>query len=329
MASSEEQQAILVMWNLLGHGGLAPPKAVQPGAQCDVKNRVAFPGSVFGGPSSNVYHGFCEKWTAATEQQMTVDANGNNKTPQGQLMLRPRVPPQNPLDFMDYSIDLHFKPSTGKKGCVHDCLQAFGQITSGCSNTGSKSRSHQSQHDCLSSLPDQSTWWRFTDRKISLADQQVMSTTGSINVECGVFDYKINARLTTALTLQERQCFASDTFGSHGDIHESWVRNLAIIACEGTSKKAIERDDPSTTVVYAASDKKQPVQFKIYWKEGCLLAPPGGEQMLPNNPLALKDEDKNTCQNLLVDNYKKCNNGGVGGSIQAGCLVFEFKAEHD
>ncbi|KAH7381918.1 hypothetical protein BKA64DRAFT_749377 [Cadophora sp. MPI-SDFR-AT-0126] len=296
MASREEQQAILLTWSLPEY---VPPEAITPTAQCDVKNRVALPGSVFGGPSNNVYHKFCEQWAAApaTEQRLTVDANGNSKVPQGQLRLRPRVPPQSPKDFMSYSIELQFKPTSGNKKCLQDCSQAFGQITNGCSTAAT--------------------------------DQQVMTTTGSINVECGVFDYKILAPPTTALALQDRQCFPSDAFGSHGDIHEGSVRNLAAIACAGTGKKFIKRDDPSTTVKFAAFDKKQPVQFKIYWKEGCLLDPPGGVEMLPSNPLALKDPEKYTCQNLLGDNYKKCINGGVGGTIQAGCLVYEFKAEHD
>lgn len=47
------------------------------------------------------------------------------------------------------------------------------------------------------------------------------------------------------------------------------------------------------------------------------------------NPLARKDAGPRECQNLFIDNYKKCNNGGVGGSVQVGCLVYEFKATHD
>ncbi len=53
----------------------------------------------------------------------------------------------------------------------------------------------------------------------------------------------------------------------------------------------------------------------------------GYNEIYPANPLAVKDPGATACQDLLVDNYKKCNNGGVGGSIQAGCLVYEFKAQ--
>lgn len=49
----------------------------------------------------------------------------------------------------------------------------------------------------------------------------------------------------------------------------------------------------------------------------------------PTTPLALKDPGYTYCQNLFIDNYKKCDNTGVRGSIQAGCLVYDLKAKHD
>ncbi|KAG4440793.1 hypothetical protein IFR05_003721 [Cadophora sp. M221] len=276
---------------------LEPPSAPEPVAKCDVKDRSGIPGKIFGGPTNNVYHSFCDKWAPGTELKMTVDAMGNNKAPVGQLMLRPRVPPQDPSNYMYHSIELGFMPSGGGKKCVYDCMKAFGQITSGCSNAGSS--------------------------------EQIMQTTGSIGIDCGVFDYKIIPPPITPLALQNRNCYAAAEFGSHKDIHESQVKSLSSIACGGTAKKPIRRDDPSSNRIFAGFDKSQPVQYKIYWKEGCMLEPPYSEEIYASNPLGLKDASPTYCQELLIDNYKKCNNLGVGGNIQAGCLVYDFKPKHD
>ncbi|KAH7333207.1 hypothetical protein BKA65DRAFT_596796 [Rhexocercosporidium sp. MPI-PUGE-AT-0058] len=297
MASNEEQLTMLLTWNLLGHQTSEPPQAAEPVAKCDVKYRSGIPGNVFGGPTNNVYHNFCDKWVAGIELKMTVDALGNDRAPVGQLMLRPRVPPQDPSNYMYYNIDLGFKPSVGGKKCVYECTQAFGQITSGCSNAGSK--------------------------------VQVMQTTGSIDVDCGVFEYSITPPSTTPLVLQNRNCYGANDFGSHKDIHESEVRKFSSMACAGTARTPIRSDDPSSNRRFATFDNKQPIQYKIYWKEGCVLEPPGGEEIYPSNPLASKDAGSTYCQGLLIDNFKKCNNGGVGGNIQAGCLVYDFKAKHD
>ncbi|RYP86389.1 hypothetical protein DL770_004894 [Monosporascus sp. CRB-9-2] len=70
------------------------------------------------------------------------------------------------------------------------------------------------------------------------------------------------------------------------------------------------------------------IDYNIYWKDGCLLDYPGADEVYPANPLNVQDPGHTACQYLLVDNYKKCNNGGVGESIQVGCLVYEFKAQH-
>ena len=49
--------------------------------------------------------------------------------------------------------------------------------------------------------------------------------------------------------------------------------------------------------------------------------------MFAANPLMVKDAGYTTCQDTLIGNFKNCNNKGVGGNIQVGCLVFEFKSD--
>jgi hypothetical protein len=154
-----------------------------------------------------------------------------------------------------------------------------------------------------------------------------MRKSGSLDVDCGVFDYNITP--TTPRAMQDRHCYGANDFGSHGDIHLNQISSMSGSLCAGLANKPIKRGDSSTNIVYAGYDNQQPMQFSIYWKEGCVLDFPGGDNIFPANPLALKDAGFNYCQNLFMDNYRKCTNTGVGGNIQAGCLVYDLKAKHD
>ena len=158
-----------------------------------------------------------------------------------------------------------------------------------------------------------------------------MQKSGSLDAGCGVFDYNITPPPpppTTPLEQQERHCYGADDFGKHGDIHVTQVTWSSQFACAGTGIQTVRSGDPSTAIAFSGYDNRQPIQFNIYWKDGCQLE--GGlTEIYPANPLARKDAGHSECQNLFIDNYKKCNNGGVGGSVQVGCLVYEFKATHD
>ncbi|KAI1346531.1 hypothetical protein F5Y01DRAFT_321669 [Xylaria sp. FL0043] len=289
IAENEEQQAILLISSLLSGNETQP----DPTAQCDTNNLSNIPGNIFDGPQNNVYHHFCDKWVAGTELTMTVDASGNNKDAEGQLRSLRRTPPANPDSYTHYNINLGFKPSDGDKKCVKECVDAFSQIGSACRNTG--------------------------------VQNQLMQSSGSLDVDCGVFDYTIVA--TTPLEVQEQQCYGADDFGSHGDIHESRVNQLSLRTCIN-SPNTIKRGDPSTNVAVPDDDDGQPVQMNIYWKDNCVLDYPSPDEMSPGNPLG-PDHLDIYCRNLLNNDWKQCNNKGVGGYIQVGCLVYEFKATHD
>ena len=154
-----------------------------------------------------------------------------------------------------------------------------------------------------------------------------MQRNGFLDVGCGVFDYAITK--TAAREVQERQCYGADDFGSHDDIHSHYVRFISGYTCAGTSLKTIRRGDPSTFISCPAYDGKQPVQMDIYWKDGCVLDYPSTDEIYPANPLELEDPGSTFCQNLLIENWGKCDNKGVGGNVQVGCLVYDFKATHD
>ena len=156
-----------------------------------------------------------------------------------------------------------------------------------------------------------------------------MQKKGSIDVGCGVFDYEIAAPAPkTPREVHNPRCYRPDEFGDHDDIHESEIRFMSGFACAGTALATIKRGDASTNIAKSYYDNHQPVQYNVYWKDGCELED-GADEVYPDNPLGRKDPSHTECQELLIDNYKRCLNGGVGGSIQAGCLVYEFKATHD
>ncbi|KAI0903283.1 hypothetical protein F4823DRAFT_619231 [Ustulina deusta] len=154
-----------------------------------------------------------------------------------------------------------------------------------------------------------------------------MHGSGSLDVGCGVFDYTITP--TTPLEIQERHCYGTEDFGAHGDIHDHDTKFAAGFACAGTGLTPIKRGDPSTNIVLRAYNKLQPVQLRIYWKDGCVLDYPGLDEIYAANPLDQDNPGSRICQDLLVDNWAKCDNKGVGGNIQVGCLVYDFKATHD
>ncbi|KAL2065799.1 hypothetical protein VTL71DRAFT_3469 [Oculimacula yallundae] len=308
MASGDEQLDTLLLWRLMGAHGpeltpvteptpVSSPAPSTPVASCiSKKDGRNFPASVFGGAKYNIYSKFCDIWVGSPGQElkMTVDANGNNKSPVGQLSIRPRVAPQEPGRYMNWGIDLGFKPSEGGKECAFDCMRAFKEMKNGCSNGGLDGG---------------------------------METPGSIDVGCGVFDYNIIPPPTTPLELQERHCYSSNDVPSHQDIHASRVEKMAQWACLLNKGRPIRSGDKSNNINWPTWDGKQPILAKVFWKEGCILE--NGLEMDSANPLSQPAPVSVYCDKLLVDNYKMCNNGGIGGYIQAGCLVFDFIAKHD
>lgn len=151
-----------------------------------------------------------------------------------------------------------------------------------------------------------------------------MAKKGQVDVGCGVFEYSIESN-TTPLKAFTRQCFRHDEFGDVGDVHGSRVKELTATPCWGSGIDPIKRGDPSTFRSHSTVSGGVPYQLNIYWKDGCTLD--GTDELLPSNPLNIKNQDGRFCQETLYDNWKQCNNKGVGGRIQVGCLVYEFKAE--
>ncbi|KAL6400778.1 hypothetical protein AUP68_16495 [Ilyonectria robusta] len=165
-------------------------------------------------------------------------------------------------------------------------------------------------------------------------DSHTKYKTGELNLDCGTVKYAMNEpdeeapeeKPKTALKMQNDKCYGRDEFGDHGDIDEYWVRWYSGWACGGTALNTIKAGQPDTFINTYTTNNDVPYQYNVYWKDGCELET-GETEMYASNPLNEKNPGHTKCQEILIDDYKRCNNGGVGGSIEAGCLVYEFKAE--
>ena len=128
-------------------------------------------------------------------------------------------------------------------------------------------------------------------------------------------------QIPVPLARQNEHCYEPNQFGEHGDIHEAELRLRAGWLCYAAkSLSRIKAGDASTNKDLFVG----PYQFNTYWKNGCELET-GETEMGMLDPLATGKAEVNTCVDIFADNWKRCNNWGTGGSVQYGCLVYEFK----
>ncbi|OLN98040.1 hypothetical protein CCHL11_06862 [Colletotrichum chlorophyti] len=59
--------------------------------------------------------------------------------------------------------------------------------------------------------------------------------------------------------------------------------------------------------------------FHVSWAEGCTTR---YDFQNIQHPLG---RDRKWCFDLMRENFKNCNNGGVGGKTQAGCIIYDFQ----
>lgn len=86
--------------------------------------------------------------------------------------------------------------------------------------------------------------------------------------------------------------------------------DAATYYCGTFEENELSSNSPSISKNYRA-DNSVNYLLKVERRPGC------SEQ-------EAEGESKRSCQSLLIDTYSKCNNGGVGGSVDAGCLRYSF-----
>ncbi|KAI0124327.1 hypothetical protein BJ170DRAFT_638888 [Xylariales sp. AK1849] len=146
-------------------------------------------------------------------------------------------------------------------------------------------------------------------------------TSGSSDVGCGFFPYDIVP--TTALELQDQHCYGATEFGAHGPIDVVQQIWHTAGVCGGGS---ISRTDTTTNRHHYINIDNVPQQYNVYWMEGCVLDI-GSDSVDVTNPLNVEKPDRPVCIHLSMDDYSKCPDSD--GSIQAGCVIYECKAQAD
>jgi hypothetical protein len=157
-----------------------------------------------------------------------------------------------------------------------------------------------------------------------------MYEEGSLDVGCGTFNYKIHERELTELKEYDQFCYKTDDFPklAKAGVNKKQIGRYADVLCNAKRYFIIKKDDKSTFIHGSQKAKKVPYQYNVWWKDGCTLADNGPTWMYVGNPLLEEDmPNDDVCRDNLHRNWKDCNNGGVGGRIQIGCLIYEFKAD--
>ncbi|KAI8718088.1 hypothetical protein NCS52_00886800 [Fusarium sp. LHS14.1] len=153
--------------------------------------------------------------------------------------------------------------------------------------------------------------------------------SGEVKLSCGTAKYKMNdpqGSPKTKLVKQNEHCYDKDQFGKHIDVEQAGLRWQASYLCTaGIKKPRIKAGDSSTNQDWY---HVKPYQFNTYWRNGCELET-GETEMGILDPLATGTASVDACVDIFYDNWKRCNNGGTGGSVQYGCLVYEFKATNE
>lgn len=168
-----------------------------------------------------------------------------------------------------------------------------------------------------------------------------MHEKGTYDVGCGTFAYNIHKAAAGEPRLGDevadlipypRKCHtASDMPALKGDVHDSDVRGGTIFACVGGAlvENAIRKDNKTSFVQSIQMRNSVPYQYNVWWKEGCRIEKNGGPTALSREDPLLQGKGASslTCSDMLWSNWKECgNNGGRGGVIQMGCLMYEFVA---
>lgn len=150
-----------------------------------------------------------------------------------------------------------------------------------------------------------------------------MSTTASYNVGCGMYSYRIREK-KHPWTLGEQTCYKPDQFGKHKDVAPARVRSYSKKACKNVKGYRIFKGNKDSVLHHEFTKGGIKYYFEAGWDDSCELEEKRMQDANAWKPLGEKSDAR--CESLFENNFKNCNNGGVGGEIMAGCVKYIFKA---
>lgn len=80
--------------------------------------------------------------------------------------------------------------------------------------------------------------------------------------------------------------------------------------CDENKERVFYANSDPVTSLYQR-EQEEVYQYSVFWAKGCTLAT---EQGLEG------------CEEIMIDNYEACDNGGKGGGLRKKCLVFEYRS---
>lgn len=123
--------------------------------------------------------------------------------------------------------------------------------------------------------------------------------------------------------IRNLKCHDESDFPNHVDIRKKGVENGAIWVCEKYDwfKKPVGPGRATYVQEYWEDEWGAKYHFAAGWIEGCETTV---EYQFPDDPFGIGG---GMCKNIFWDLiWGDCNNGGVGGTIDAGCLRYNLEA---
>jgi len=126
-------------------------------------------------------------------------------------------------------------------------------------------------------------------------------------------------------------CHDEDDYPDHKPVDPGYIEKSSLNPCYLSRDKTISADsepyklsqfdnpgDPQFNHV----DNPAYYDYSIAWIEGCKGEPQGAAQNVTSSQA--QQGDPRTCREIFIAAYEDCNNGGVGGYIDVGCLRYTF-----
>ncbi|KAK1999299.1 hypothetical protein LX36DRAFT_632705 [Colletotrichum falcatum] len=250
---------------------------------------------------------FCEEVMKDLSKEVTdagtaYDINGN-KIPrlrmskvtgglrESKRSLSARAPPENSDSYLDYKFYMSYTPKD--RECVLPkeglCSNAYEALVKSPCGTNHGSAGNRMFYDA------------------------------SVDVGCGKFTWKIEKpeEPLPKPTLGQRECHKEH---SHYDVHDNQQKAWSSNGCgwyAASHKMKAGDEEIYWHPIGLAADYHQ--NYKISWIDGCETGVSEQDVYSP-----IKGDDSVTCESIMRANYVSCNNGGAGGSIDAGCLRYDF-----
>ncbi|KAH7231272.1 uncharacterized protein BKA55DRAFT_696176 [Fusarium redolens] len=120
-------------------------------------------------------------------------------------------------------------------------------------------------------------------------------------------------------TLPKPICGGKDDLRGHVDIQDQRVRQTAFEWCSLPAVKGLMSAGDGCVKDVQRDSWDVLYEYSICWAEDCV-----GESQDRQKPLG---DEGPRCEVILHQySWKACNNGGVGGQVQAGCLIYKIRA---